>query len=80
MKMNRPARRALVPTLSLQIYNGSCYRPPSRTNTVSVIILGYGFLEYFIKGTEPEESPVIDNEDESTGETSASSYLESPDL
>ena len=41
---------------------------------------GYGFLEYFIKGTEPEESPVIENEDESTGETSASSYLESPDL
>ena len=41
---------------------------------------GHGFLEYFIKGTEPEESPVIENEDESTGETSASSYLESPDL
>jgi membrane carboxypeptidase/penicillin-binding protein len=41
---------------------------------------GHGFLEYFIKGTEPEESPVIENDDESTGEESASSYLESPDL
>ena len=41
---------------------------------------GHGFLEYFIKGTEPEESPVIETDDESVGEESASSYLESPDL
>jgi hypothetical protein len=39
------------------------------------------FLEYFVKGTEPEErsyDPVTEEGDE--GEASTSSYLESPDL
>jgi penicillin-binding protein 1A len=35
------------------------------------------FLEYFVKGTEPEENPVTTSEE---GEATASSYLESPDL
>jgi hypothetical protein len=35
------------------------------------------FLEYFVKGTEPEEHPVSTSEE---GEATASSYLESPDL
>lgn len=35
------------------------------------------FLEYFLRGTEPEEHPIISSE---TGEATASSYLESPDL
>lgn len=35
------------------------------------------FLEYFVKGTEPEEQPENTSE---AGEATASSYLESPDL
>lgn len=39
------------------------------------------FLEYFVKGTEPEErSYDSDAEDSDGGEESSSSYLESPDL
>jgi len=41
---------------------------------------GHGFLEYFIKGTEPEESPFLGGDEAEEGEASASSYLESPDL
>jgi penicillin-binding protein 1A len=42
---------------------------------------GHGFLEYFIKGTEPEESPFLGGDEDSEDvEESASSYLESPDL
>jgi penicillin-binding protein 1A len=35
------------------------------------------FLEYFVKGTEPEEASALSSEE---GEATASSYLESPDL
>ena len=37
------------------------------------------FVEYFVKGTEPEEYPDLGTEEEE-GEASSSSYLESPDL
>jgi hypothetical protein len=35
------------------------------------------FLEYFVKGTEPEEHPPVSSYE---GEATTSSYLESPDL
>ncbi len=41
---------------------------------------GGAFLEYFVKGTEPEESPHLGGEEEVVEEASANSYLESPDL
>jgi penicillin-binding protein 1A len=37
-------------------------------------------LEYFVKGTEPEEHPVYTAVEGSAGEANAASYLESPDL
>lgn len=41
---------------------------------------GGAFLEYFVKGTEPEDSPHLGGEEEVVEEASANSYLESPDL